>query len=319
MRDHLKTRPVGPRAHGGTSAGALDVASAAPVRHPLRWVASAVVIVLAAQLVHMVVTNPRFQWDVVASWFAARTVMTGLGMTVVLTILAMAIGIVLGTLIALARTSPNLLLSSLAAGYVWLFRAIPELVQLLFWFNLAALLPRISVGIPFGPEFASWQTNSLISPMVAALLGLGLLEAAYMSEVVRGGLFSVDQGQIEAAKALGMGTARRIRRIVLPQAMRFMVPPTGNNTIRMVKGTALVSVIGMNDLLYSVQGVYARTYETIPLLIVACGWYLIINSILFVVQSFLERYYGRGAARGRAPRRKLWTGSRSGRPGASHS
>lgn len=276
----------------------LDVAGAAPVRHPLRVLASAGVLVLAAMLGHMLVTNPNFKWDVVAAWFTAETVMRGLAMTLMLTVIAMVIGIVLGILIAVARMSGNPLLSGVASAYVWLFRAIPELVQLLFWFNLAALLPQLSIGIPFGPEFASWNTNSLITPLMAAILGLGLLEAAYMAEIVRGGLLSVDHGQVEAAKALGMGSARSLRRIVLPQAMRFIVPPTGSQIIRMVKGTSLVSVIALADLLYSVQVVYNRTFETIPLLIVACGWYLILNSILFVVQGAIERYYSRGSVGG---------------------
>jgi polar amino acid transport system permease protein len=276
----------------------LDVAGAAPVRHPLRLLASIGVLVLVSMLGHMLVTNPNFQWDVVAAWFTAETVMRGLAMTLMLTVIAMVIGVLLGILIAVARMSGNPLLSTLASAYVWLFRAIPELVQLLFWFNLAALLPRLSIGIPFGPEFTSWSTNSLITPLMAAILGLGLLEAAYMAEIVRGGLLSVDHGQVEAAKALGMGSARSLRRIVLPQAMRFIVPPTGSQVIRMVKGTSLVSVIALADLLYSVQVVYNRTFETIPLLIVACGWYLILNSILFVVQDRIERYYSRGSVGG---------------------
>lgn len=279
----------------------VDVAGAAPVRHPLRLLASIGVLVLAAMLGHMLVTNPNFQWDVVAAWFTAETIMTGLAMTLMLTAIAMVIGVVLGILIAVARMSGNPLLRAVASGYIWLFRAIPELVQLLFWFNLAALLPKLSVGIPFGPEFASWSTNSLITPLMAAILGLGLLEAAYMAEIVRGGLLSVDHGQVEAAKALGMGSARSLRRIVLPQAMRFIVPPTGSQVIRMVKGTSLVSVIALADLLYSVQVVYNRTFETIPLLIVACGWYLILNSILFVVQGAIERYYSRGSVGGNRP------------------
>lgn len=275
----------------------LDVADAVPLRHPLRWACGAIIVVLAAQLAYILVTNPRFEWRVVASWFPARTVLAGLGMTLLLTLIAMVIGIVLGTVVAVARMSANPLLRAVAGGYVWLFRAIPELVQLLFWFNLGALLPRLSIGLPFGgPALVSWETNSVISAMTAAILGLGLLEAAYMAEVVRGGLFSVDHGQTEAAKALGMTDWRCLRKIVLPQAMRFMVPPTGNNVIRMVKGTALVSVIGLGDLLYSVQLVYSRTYETIPLLIVACAWYLVVNSLLFVLQSRLERFYGQGSA-----------------------
>lgn len=273
----------------------VNVASARPVRRPLRWVGSVLVLILAAQLLYFFVSNPRFQWEVVASWFTAESVIRGVGMTLLLTLIAMVSGIALGTMLALARLSETPLLRNLAGVYVWLFRAIPELVQLLFWFNLAALLPRLSIGIPFGPDLISWETNEVITAFGAAILGLGLLEAAYMAEIIRAGLLSVDRGQHEAARALGMKPGYKLKRIVLPQAMRFIVPPTGNNIIRMVKGTSLVSVIGMSELLYSVQVVYARTYEPIPLLIVACLWYLIINSLLFIGQSSLERFYSRGS------------------------
>jgi polar amino acid transport system permease protein len=280
---------------------AEDVAGAVPERHPWRWVAGAVLLVLAAQLVHLLVTNPHFQWGVVGAWFNARSIGRGVLTTLELTVIAMAVGIALGVALAVGRLSHNPLMRAVCSGYVWFFRGTPVLVQLIFWFNLSALLPRLSIGIPFGPEALHWQTNALITPFLAAILGLGLNEAAYMAEIVRGGLLSVDPGQSEAAQALGMTRTRTLFKVVLPQAMRFIVPPTGNQVINMVKATSLVSVIALSELLYTVQSVYNRTFQTIPLLIVACLWYLIITSVLYVGQYFLERHYARGATRHTAP------------------
>jgi len=155
-------------------------------------------------------------------------------------------------------------------------------------------MPQVSLGVPFGPEFLVWNTNALITPLFAAILGLGLNEGAYMAEIIRGGILSVDPGQKEAASALGMTQTRTMRRIVLPQAMRFIIPPTGNQVISMIKATALVSVIALSDLLYTAQSIYNKTFETIPLLIVTCVWYLAITSVLYVFQSFIERRYSRG-------------------------
>ncbi|GAA4216451.1 amino acid ABC transporter permease [Actinocatenispora rupis] len=279
----------------------VDVATAAPQRHPWRWVAGAVILVLLAQLGHLLVTNHNFEWGVVFSWFNAQSVGRGIVTTLELTVIAMVIGIALGVVLAVGRLSHNPLLRAVCGAYVWFFRGTPVLVQLIFWFNLSALLPRLSVGVPFGPEFVHWNTNALITPMLAAILGLGLNEGAYMAEIVRGGLLSVDSGQTEAAQALGMGRTRTLFKVVLPQAMRFIVPPTGNQVINMVKATSLVSVIALSDLLYTVQAVYNRTFQTIPLLVVACLWYLIITSVLYVGQYFVERYYSRGATRHTPP------------------
>jgi len=275
----------------------VDVAHAVPERHPMRWVATAVVAVLAAQLGHMLVTNPNFEWDVVFRYLNTESIGRGLWVTLKLTVIAMVVGIVLGVLLAVCRLSGNWLVRALAAAYIWFFRGVPALVQLIFWFNLSALMPRVSIGIPFGPEFVVWETNSLITPLLAAILGLGLNEGAYMAEIVRGGLMSVDPGQTEAAQALGMSRTRTLFRVVLPQAMRFIVPPTGSQVINMIKATSLVSVIALSDLLYTVQTIYNRTFQTIPLLLVACVWYLVITSILYVGQSFIERHYSRGSNR----------------------
>lgn len=272
----------------------LDVAHASRRAHPWRWVAAAVVLVLTAQLAHMLFTNPNFEWGVVYEYLRAESIMRGLGITLLLTVIAMTIGIALGVVLAVCRISSNPLLSGAAWTYIWFFRGTPTLVQLIFFYNLSALMPQVSLGIPFGPEFVSWETNSLITPLFAAILGLGLNEGAYMAEIIRGGILSVDPGQKEAAGALGMTQGRTMRRVVMPQAMRFIIPPTGNQVISMVKATALVSVIALSDLLYTAQTIYNRTFETIPLLIVTCVWYLIITSVLYVGQSYIERYYSRG-------------------------
>jgi polar amino acid transport system permease protein len=260
-------------------------------------VAAVFVLVLFAMLVHTLVTNPRFEWNVVANYFLSRRVLAGLGVTILLTVVCMAIGIALGVVLAVMRLSANPLLSGSSWLYIWFFRGTPVLVQLLVWFNLAFLYPKISVGIPFGPSWLTVNANSLITPLTAAILGLGLNEGAYMAEIVRAGILSVEHGQAEAAQALGMGRGLTMRRIVLPQAMRVIIPPTGNETISMLKTSSLASVITVTELLYAVQLIYSVNFKTIPLLIVASIWYLIVTSVLTAGQYYVERYYARGAAR----------------------
>lgn len=286
MATHTVPAPVG---------AGRDVAGATSRIRWGQWVARIVVVVIAALLVKFLVTNDNFEWSVVWAWFQAPSIIKGLWTTLWLAAVSMALGLVFGVLVALARMSSNHLLRGVAGVYIWFFRGTPLLVQLIFWFNLAALLPRISVGIPFGPQFHSWDTNHLITPVTAAVLGLGLNEVAYMAEIIRGGLLSVDPGQREAAKAFGMNGSRAMRRVVLPQAMRSIVPPTGNQLISMVKATAMVSVIAMSDLLYTAQSVYNRTFQTIPLLVVAVIWYLIVTTVLNIAQSFIEYYFSRGS------------------------
>ena len=271
--------------------------TAVPVRHPGRWLAMAGVFVLGAMLVHTVFANPNFEWDVVAQYFTNDAILQGLRTTLVLTVLVMVLGIVLGIILAVLRLSPNPVLSGASGAYIWFFRGTPVLVQLLVWFNLSALYPRLSLGIPFGPEFVVLDANALITPFVAALLGLGLNEAAYMAEIVRAGIQSVDEGQEEAASALGMPRMLTMRRIVLPQAMRVIIPPTGNETISMLKTTSLVSVISVADLLYAGQIISSRTFQVIPLLLVASIWYLIVTTLLTYVQARIERRYSRGVSR----------------------
>ena len=274
-----------------------DEIKAIPVRHPGRWVAGAIILVLAAALAKSIATNHRFEWGVVRHYFTSSQVLHGLLVTLELTALSMAIGIAIGVVLAVMRLSPNPLVSSASWIYIWVFRGTPVLVQILFWGFISALYPRFSLGIPFGPQFVHFSANSVITPFVAGMLALGLNEGAYMAEIVRAGIISVEEGQTEAAQSLGMTRLQSLRRIVLPQAMRVIIPPTGNETISMLKTTSLVSVIAVTELLYSVQLIYARTYQTIPLLIVASIWYLIVTSILSFGQYYVERYYARGAAR----------------------
>jgi polar amino acid transport system permease protein len=268
-----------------------------PVRRPGRWAALLLVGVLAAMVVNTILTNPRFGWDVVGNYFTSETILMGLRRTIDLTVITMVVGVVLGVVLAVMRLSPNPIISGASWLYVWLFRGTPLLVQLLFWFNLSALYPKISLGIPFGPEFVTLDANALITPYLAAVLGLALNESAYMAEIVRAGILSVDHGQTEAAHALGMSRLRTMRKVVLPQAMRVIIPPLGNDTITMLKMTSLVSVIALPELLYASQIIYSRTFQTIPLLIVASIWYLIVTSVLSVVQYYVERRFARGATR----------------------
>ncbi|MFB7994473.1 amino acid ABC transporter permease [Streptomyces sp. NPDC056002] len=281
-----KTAPAaaGPPAHAGEDRPRI-------VGRPRigQWLAAAAVLVLLALAARSVVRNDAFQWDVVADYFTSASVLRGLGLTLWLTALVMALGFALGTLLAVMRLSANPVLRAVSWGYVWLFRSMPILVQLLFWFNIGALYPHI-LGI---------RTVDLFGPITVAIIGLTLHEAAYAAEVVRGGILSVDRGQIEAAQALGLSRFRRWRRIILPQAMRSIVPPAGNMLIGTLKGTSIVSVIAVQDLLYSVQLVYHRTYQVIPMLLVATLWYVVVTSLLSAGQFYVERHYARGSERTR--------------------
>lgn len=271
-----------------------------PLRHRARWVAAGLLLVALAGFVVSMVTNPRFRWNVVGDYLFDPAILSGLMMTIWLTVAAMAIGLILGTVIALMRISGNGVLTTVASAYIWVFRGTPLLVQLIFWYNLSALYPKITLGFPFGPSLGSFDANTYITVYVAALLGLGLNEGAYMSEIVRSGLNAVPPGQREAAEALGMPGHRVMLRIVLPQAMRVIIPPTGNQLIGMLKTTSLVSVIALQDLLYSAQLIYTANFQTIPLLIVASIWYLVLTTILSIGQHFLERHFGRSDRRDRA-------------------
>jgi polar amino acid transport system permease protein len=290
-----------------TQTGRPEDIKAVPVRRPWRWIAAAIVLVIAASLVRSVVANPRFHWGTVGHYLFDARILHGVTITLELTALSMVIGIVLGILAAVMRLSPNPVVSLASWLYIWFFRGTPLLVQLLFWGFIAALYPVISLGVPFGgPAAIHVGANSLITPFVAALLGFGLNEGAYMSEIVRAGIIAVNEGQTEAAQSLGLSRLQIMRLIVLPQAMRVIIPPTGNETISMLKNTSLVIVLGsVFDLLFEAQQIYAATYQTIPLLIVASIWYLAMTSVAYVIQYFVERRFGRGFSRAEQRRNKV--------------
>jgi len=288
---------------------------AVPVRHPGRWIVAAIVLVVAASIVRSIITgagskavpNTGFQWHYVGQYLFDSRILHGVVATIYVTFLAMVIGILLGVIAAIMRLSPNPIVSGASWLYIWFFRGTPLLVQIIFWYNLQALFPTISLGIPFGPAFVHTHANAVITPLVAGLLALGLNEGAYMSEIVRAGIISVDEGQTQAAQSLGMSRLQVMRLIVLPQAMRVIIPPTGNETISMLKNTALLSVISFGELLFGAQTIYDVNYKVIPLLIVASIWYLVMTSVLYVGQYFIERRYGRGFSRAqRASMRARW-------------
>lgn len=278
--------------------GALPRQAPPVQREPLRWTsifAAGLVGLIAVAIAWSVATNPRFQWPVVGQYLFSATVLKGFLTTLWLTALTMAIGVAIGVGLALMITQGGTASRSFAAGYTWFFRGTPVLVQLIFWYNFAALYPSYWIGIPFTDvTFATGSFNDLITPYTAAILGLGLNEGAYMAEIARAGLASVDGGQNDAAKSLGLNRRQSLRLIVLPQAMRFIIPPTGNQTIGMLKTTSIVSIVALWDLLYSVQTIYSRTFQTIPLLLVACIWYLVATTVLSLIQVRIEAYYNRG-------------------------
>ncbi|MEV6249269.1 amino acid ABC transporter permease [Streptomyces sp. NPDC051742] len=268
-----------------------------PVRHPWRWVAVVVTAVLLVQFAHGLVTNPGWEWDVFAAFFTAETILRAVWVTLQLTFYGTALGFAVGIVLAFMRLSASPFLRSVAFGYIWAFRSIPLIVQLLFWFNLAYLYKELSIGIPFGPGFVAFDTMGLVGEMSAAVLGLALHQAAYAAEIVRGGVLSVDHGQSEAAASLGIPRLRQVRRIVLPQAMRSILPNAANEIISLFKGTSIVSVMAIGELFYQVQVVYGRNGRVVPLLMVATAWYVLLTTALSVVQHYVERHYAKGSVR----------------------
>lgn len=269
-----------------------------PVRHHWRWVSAGVIAVLALALAYSLAKNPNIGWGVIGEYLFKALTLRGVLVTIELTVIAMVIGVGGGVILAIMRLSRNPLLGTVSWFYIWLFRGTPLLVQLLIWGFLGALYPRLFLGIPFiGVVFADVPTSSVIGAFTASILGLGLNEAAYAAELVRAGLISVDPGQTEAAFSVGMSGSLTLRHVVLPQAMRVIIPPMGNETISMLKMTSLVSVISGTDLLTQLQRVYTQTFQIIPLLLVACIWYLTLTTVLSIGQHYLERYFGRGTTR----------------------
>ncbi|MFC6712528.1 amino acid ABC transporter permease [Branchiibius cervicis] len=269
-----------------------------PQRHPWRWVAAAGVAVLAAMAINALITNPFFQWDRFGYWFTRPVVLQGLWITLKVTAAAAVLGFIGALVLAVARLSSNPLLRAASWAYTWLFRSIPLIVILLFLVNFGALYKTISLGVPFGPEFVRFDESRLATDIALAIIGLSLAEAAYGSEVVRAGILSVDQGQHEAAAALGLPKRYQFRRIVLPQALRSIVPNFVNQLIGLIKASSLVFYVSLLDLFGQVQTL-GSTYpgDIIPLLLVATVWYVILTSALSVVQFYVERHYARGAVR----------------------
>jgi polar amino acid transport system permease protein len=282
-----------------------------PVRHPGRWVASAVILVLAAMLINTMffshvtrggVREGRYQWGVVGKYLFAAPIFRGIVVTLELTVIAMVVGIVFGIVLAVMRLSPNWLLSGSAWIYIWFFRGTPVLVQIIFWYEgISYLYPHLGFGIPFATPFVNVNANVLVTSFTAGALGLSFNEGAYMAEIVRAGIISVDEGQTEAAQSLGMAKFQTMRRIVLPQAMRVIIPPTGNETISMLKTTSLVYAIALADLFTAATNISNTNYEVVPLLLVASLWYLFFTSLLTIGQYYVERYYARGSTRALPP------------------
>ena len=280
---------------------------AVPGRHPGRWIATAVIAVLAAMFVHMLATNPVFQWDFMVENMFSDAVLRGARTTLIMTVLAMAIGILLGIVLAVMRLSANPVVSGAAWVYIWFFRAIPRIVLLFFSANLGALYSTYELGFPFDQQlmdalgfqadwrFLSFDGNDIFVGFTAGLLGLALSEGAYAAEIVRAGIQSVDPGQTEAAAALGMSRAKTMRRVVLPQAMRVIIPPMGNETIAMLKDTSLLIAVPVSsELNFQLRAIGSRTFQVIPMAVASILWYLALASLLMIGQHFLEKRFSRG-------------------------
>jgi polar amino acid transport system permease protein len=273
-----------------------------PARYPLRTFGTILSVLVIAAVLHSVFGNPRWGWDVFAEWFFAEPVMVGLGRTLLLTVLGAFFGFILGTVLALARVSGSPLLAAISWTYIWIFRSIPLIVLLLILNNLGYLYETITIGVPYtGINFFSWNTTQLMTPFAAAILGLTLNAGAFSSEIVRGGILSVEQGQLEAAASLGLPRRKQFSRIVLPQAMRTILPNGFNEIILMAKGTSQVYILALPELFYTIQIIYRRNLEVIPLLMVATVWYLIILTVLSIIQYHIERHFSRGALRNPPP------------------
>ncbi|NEA63394.1 amino acid ABC transporter permease [Streptomyces sp. SID12488] len=292
-------RPDTPDTHEVPSAPMpLAAQRVLPIRRPGRWILTAAVLVLVAQIAHGLATNPFYQWDRFQYWFLRPTILDGLLITLEVTLYSAVLGLLGGIFLALARLSRSPVLRAVSWIYVWLFRSVPLIVVLLFLYNFSALYQTLSLGVPFGPAFFTFDESRLATDMVVAVVGLSLNEAAYAAEVVRGGILSVDQGQHEAASALGLPKRYQFAKIVFPQALRSITPNYVNQLIGLIKGTSLVFYVSLLDLFGSVQSM-GSTYpgDIVPLLLVATVWYLILTSVVSVIQFYVERYYARGATR----------------------
>ncbi len=284
-------------APGSPSAAPDDGADLAlvPLRHPWRWLSAAVVLLLLVLVLSSLARNPNLDIGTVGEYLFSEPVLSGVRATIWLTVVAMILGVLGAVFVAVMRLSANPVLSTVAWGFTWFFRATPLLVQIIFWGFLGALYQRITISIPFTDwTLIDAPTSSVITPITASILALTFNEAAYAAEIVRAGIVSVDRGQQEAAAALGLTSSQTMRTVVLPQAMRVIIPPMGNETITMLKSTSLTAVVGGVELLSTVQSIYNQNFKVMPLLTVAALWYLALVSVLSLGQYFLERRYGRG-------------------------
>jgi polar amino acid transport system permease protein len=279
-----------------SSAAVID---AVPLRHPWRWVGAGVIVVLVGLFLYGAATNPAYGWATYTKYLFNERILLGVWNTLQLTVYAMALGVVLGILLSVMRLSPNPVFQAVAWVFLWIFRGTPVYVQLVFWGLLPTIYQKVQLGIPFGPTFFHLNLQSLSIPFLLAVIGLGLNEAAYMAEIIRAGITSVPEGQTEASTALGMSWGMTMRRTVLPQAMRVIIPPTGNELISMLKTTSLVTAVPYSYDLYSIASreIAARTFEPVPMLLVAATWYLLVTSILMVGQYYLEKYFSKGISR----------------------
>ncbi|WP_035845751.1 amino acid ABC transporter permease [Kitasatospora azatica] len=264
-----------------------------PARHPGRWLAGLAALLVVAQFVHGLATNPGWEWQTFARYLFTDTILKSVGITLELTAYGTVLGFAIGILVAFLRLSGSRILQSIAWTYIWAFRSIPLIVQLVFWFNISYLYQHLALGVPFGPELWSFKTIDVLSAQGAAVLGLALYQSAYAAEVVRAGVIAIDAGQFEAAAALGIPWLRQVRRIVLPQAMRSILPNAGNQVIALLKMTSVVYVMAIGELFYQVQVVYGRNGRVVPLLMVATVWYIALTTVLSVLQYYVERHFSR--------------------------
>lgn len=275
-----------------------------PARYPARTIGAIVALFILAGVVESVALNPRWEWGVFARWFFDPVILQGLGQTLLLTLLGTVFSLIFGGLLALARLSSSWLLSSLAWGYIWLFRSLPLIVVLIILYNFSYLYDTLSFGVPFTAlAWGHFQTINVLGQFPAAVIGLTLVQAAYSAEIIRGGFLGVDHGQMEAASALGLSATRRTFRIILPQALRAIIPTAFNEVISLAKGTSVVYVLAMPELFYTIQMIYNRNQEVIPLLMVGAAWYLIITTVLSAIQHGVERWLARSVTRDAQPSR----------------
>ena len=281
---------------GQSPPAAID---AVPLRHPWRWIGAGVILVLVGLFLYGAATNPAYGWATYTKYLFNERILFGVGNTLQLTVYAMVLGVLLGIVLSVMRLSPNPVFQWVAWVFLWIFRGTPVYVQLVFWGLLPTIYQKVQFGIPFGPSFFHLNLQSLSIPFLLAVIGLGLNEAAYMAEIIRAGITSVPEGQTEASTALGMSWGMTMRRTVLPQAMRVIIPPTGNELISMLKTTSLVTAVPYSYDLYSIASreIAARTFEPVPMLLVAATWYLIVTSILMVGQYYLEKHFSKGISR----------------------